>query len=249
MNVQFGNSMMTSAVKNIMLSCLAIFLFQTLIAFNLNEALIDLLPRDYHQVIRRASPQSTTSFDLLFGLVPFIVLSKLYIWQFVSYMFLHGGIGHIFFNMFALWLFGIELERTWGTKEFLKYYFLTGTIAGVTTFMWHVLSNLDVNQASGGFFIPTIGASGAIFGILAAYALFFPDREIYLNFLFPIKAKYLVVIYGLLELFSLPRQDGISHISHLGGMVAGYFYLRNKWRAYGIGQHFFRDFFKRQDRW
>ena len=153
-------------------------------------------------------------------------------------MFLHGGFWHIVMNMFVLWMFGCELERSWGTKEFIKYYFLTGTIAGLTIFIWNW-----------GSFVPTIGASGAVFGILIAYAMFFPDREIYVYFLFPIKAKYFVLIIGIFEFMALPQQDGISHIGHLGGLVAGFFYLRQKYSHWGIGQNFLKDFFKKKDRW
>lgn len=240
MSVRYGFPMITPAVKNLLLACAAVFLFQEFIAYNLNETLLGLLPAEYHQEIRNMPPWGITSFDLLFGLVPYLVIKQFYIWQFVSYMFLHGSFMHIFFNMFALWLFGNELERQWGTREFLRYYFLTGTVAGVTTFLWNL---------SGNVYIPTIGASGAIFGVLAAYALFFPDREIYMYFFFPIKAKYFVLLYAVLELMMLPNADGISHISHLGGMVAGFFYLRHRYRRYGIGKGFFSDFFKRKDRW
>ncbi len=137
--------------------------------------------------------------------------------------------------MFALWMFGVELERTWGTREFVKFYFLTGIAAGISTalFNW-------------GSIVPTIGASGAIYGILAAYALFFPDRYVYLYFLFPIKMKYLALILGGLEFLSAYSQDGIAHVAHLGGMVVGFFYLRYKYRHWGVGQDFFKNFFKKK---
>lgn len=205
--------MMTPGVKNLLLANITIFVLQFL-APALNELLI-----------------------FYFGLIPRLAFQKLFFWQFVSYMFLHGGFGHIFFNMFALWMFGVELERTWGTREFLKFYFLTGIVAGISTavFSW-------------GSMIPTIGASGAIYGILAAYALFFPDRYVYLYFLFPIKMKYLAVILGLLEFISAYNQSqtGIAHVAHLGGMVVGFFYLRHKYRHWGIGQNFFKNLFRKR---
>lgn len=210
MHYQMGFGMMTPGVKNLLLANIAVFLLQMLI-----PALVPVY---------------------LFGLVPALVISKLFIWQLVTYMFLHGGFGHIFFNMFALWMFGVELERTWGTKEFIKFYFLTGVAAGVSTtiFSW-------------GSAIPTIGASGAIYGILAAYALFFPDRYVYLYFLFPVKMKYLALFLGILAFISSfhQGQSGIAHTAHLGGMVVGFFYLRYKYRHWGIGQDFFRNFFKK----
>lgn len=205
---------MSPAIKNLLFANIAVFLLQML-APALNDTLIRF-----------------------FGLVPRLAINHLFIWQFVSYMFLHGGFSHIFFNMFALWMFGVELERLWGTREFLKYYFLTGIFAGLSTALFSL-----------GSIIPTIGASGAIYGILAAYALFFPDRYVYMYFLFPIKMKYLALILGLLEFFSAynQAQSGIAHAAHLGGMIIGFFYLRYKYRQYGIGQNFFRNIFRRRN--
>jgi membrane associated rhomboid family serine protease len=156
----------------------------------------------------------------LFGLTPALV-KKGFIWQLITYMFLHGGLFHILFNMFALWMFGCEIERTWGTREFIKYYFITGLGAGLFTFILSFNSN-----------IPTIGASGAIFGILVAFALMFPDRLIYLYFLIPIKAKYLVAFFAVLEFIASFRHtsDGIGHFAHLGGMIIGYLYIKSDFR-------------------
>jgi membrane associated rhomboid family serine protease len=156
----------------------------------------------------------------LFGLTPALV-KKGFIWQPFTYMFLHGGLFHILFNMFALWMFGCEIERTWGTREFVKYYFITGIGAGLFTFILSFNSN-----------IPTIGASGAIFGILVAFALMFPDRLIYLYFLIPVKAKYLVAFFAVLEFIASFRHtsDGIGHFAHLGGMVVGYVYIKADFR-------------------
>jgi membrane associated rhomboid family serine protease len=156
----------------------------------------------------------------LFGLTPALV-KKGFIWQPFTYMFLHGGLFHILFNMFALWMFGCEIERTWGTKEFVKYYFITGLGAGLFTLILSFNSN-----------IPTIGASGAIFGILVAFALMFPDRLIYLYFLIPVKAKYLVAFFAVLEFIASFRHtsDGIGHFAHLGGMVVGYVYIKADFR-------------------
>jgi membrane associated rhomboid family serine protease len=157
----------------------------------------------------------------LFGLTPALV-KKGFIWQPFTYMFLHGGLFHILFNMFALWMFGCEIERTWGTREFVKYYFITGIGAGLFTFILSFNSN-----------IPTIGASGAIFGILVAFALMFPDRLIYLYFLIPVKAKYLVAFFAVLEFIASFRHtsDGIGHFAHLGGMVVGYVYIKADFRS------------------
>ena len=170
------------------------------------------------------------------GLTPTMV-KKGYLWQLFTYMFLHSGFFHILFNMFALWMFGKEIEREWGTKEFIKYYFLTGIGAGIFTFV------LSINSP-----IPTIGASGAIFGILVAYALMFPDNLIYVYFLFPIKAKYLVIFFAVVELVASFRYtpDGIGHFAHLGGMVVGYIYLKSDLRILRLSQLFKETKHKRE---
>jgi len=163
-----------------------------------------------------------------FGLTPTLV-KKGFIWQLFTYMFLHGDFFHILFNMFVLWMFGRAVEESWGTREFLKYYFITGIGAGLFTLILSINSN-----------IPTIGASGAIFGILVAYALLFPDSIIYIWFLFPVKAKYLVIFFAVFELIASIRYtpDGIGHFAHLGGMVVGYLYIKSDWRL----SRFFRFF-------
>jgi membrane associated rhomboid family serine protease len=171
----------------------------------------------------------------LFGLTPALVKEG-YVWQIVTYMFLHGGLFHILFNMFALFIFGADIERAWGTKNFVKYYFITGIGAGVASFL------LSFNSQ-----VTTIGASGAIFGLLVAFALMFPDRIIYLYFLFPIRAKYMALLFGIIELIASFRYtgDGIGHFAHLGGMVIGYIYLKADWRI----KSFFRFIFNIGSRW
>jgi membrane associated rhomboid family serine protease len=144
-------------------------------------------------------------------------------WQFITYMFLHGGFAHIFFNLFALWMFGQSIENLWGTRRFVTYYFLTGIGAALI----HIL----VTGAN----VPMVGASGAVYGILLAFAMMFPNRPIFLIFLpIPIKAKYFVIIFGALELFSgvTSLQTGIAHFAHLGGMIVG-FILIKLWRIPG----------------
>lgn len=136
-------------------------------------------------------------------------------WQLVTYMFLHADISHIFFNLFALWIFGQALENLWGTRRFLLYYFLTGIGAG--------LIHIFIEGAS------AIGASGAVFGILLGFGMMFPNQYIILLFPpIPIKAKYFVGIYGAFELFSgLSRSDsGVAHFAHLGGLVVGFILIK-----------------------
>ena len=158
-----------------------------------------------------------------FGLVPAYVLGKLYIWQPVTYMFLHGGTWHILMNMFILWMFGSELERTWGSREFLKFYFAAGIGAGIINFAFGVF-NTATNLT------PIIGASGAIYGILVAYAMLFPERYVYIYFLIPVKVKYLVIFLVAIEFLSTYRADGIAHFAHLGGALVGFLYLKLDWR-------------------
>jgi membrane associated rhomboid family serine protease len=158
---------------------------------------------------------------LLFNLMPFDVLRRGEIWQLVTYMFLHGGIGHILFNMLALWMFGSAVEQTWGTRRFLQYYFICGIGAGVCV----VLANL----AFGDIYQRVIGASGAIYGLLLAFGMLFPDQEILLMFLFPIKAKYAVMIFGAIAFLSSFQGGGpVSNLAHLGGMLVGYIYIRTQ---------------------
>ncbi len=139
-------------------------------------------------------------------------------WQLFTYMFMHGGLGHLFFNMLALWMFGMELENNWGSKQFLIYYLVCGLGAGI--------ANLLVTPLLGQG-APTVGASGAVFGILVAFGMLFPDRPIYLYFLLPIRAKYFVAIYMGLELFYgvTGTSDGIAHFAHLGGAAVGFVYM------------------------
>lgn len=162
----------------------------------------------------------------VFGLTPSDVLLGGRLWQVVSYMFFHGNVGHILFNMLALWMFGTELERLWGTRAFLRYYFVVGIAAAVSTIL--VSSTFDF--AARTFYTTTIGASGAIYGLLLAYGLLFPNRPILLYFVFPIPAKYFVMILGAIALLMAVSDSGggVAHITHLGGLIAGYLLLRGR---------------------
>jgi membrane associated rhomboid family serine protease len=159
------------------------------------------------------------------GLVPELVLHKFWIWQLATYMFLHGGIFHIVFNMLALWMFGVEMERRWGSRYFLKYYFVCGIGAAVTVL---VLSLLPLGVFAGLYNSLTIGASGAVYGLLLAYGLYFPTRPIVMFFVFPVPAKYAVMIMGAIALYSSMggQYGGVAHTAHLGGLIAGYLFLK-----------------------
>ena len=152
-----------------------------------------------------------------FGLIPRRVTQELMVWQFVTYMFLHGGVFHIFFNMLTLFMFGNELDRYWGARRFLRYYFLTGIGAGVCS--WLVAMNA---------FAVIIGASGAIYGLLLAYGLLYPNRIVYLNLLIPVKVKWLVIFMGAVSFISSVTggEPGVAHVAHLAGMLVGLVYLK-----------------------
>ncbi len=195
LNLGFGSGM-SPAVKNLLILNVSAFVLSYL-----------LQAAGYGGIVR------------LGMLTPYYVTHLFFVWQLVTYLFLHAGFFHILFNMFALWMFGCELERNWGTRRFLFYYFLCGIGSGVTV----VLSSPSALTS-------TLGASGAIYGLLLAYGLLFPDRMIYLYFLIPVRAKYFVMIMGGIEFLSALSTPGslVSHVAHLGGMVFGLLYLRGR---------------------
>lgn len=158
-----------------------------------------------------------------FLLVPSQVVTTFAVWQVVTYMFLHLGFFHILWNMLALWMFGAELERIWGTERFLKYYFSCGIGAA--------LCIISVSYIFGTQNVPTLGSSGAVYGILLAYALMFPDRVMLFGFLIPIKVKYFVMIIGAIAFMNSFRSvaTGVSDIAHLGGLLVGFLILRGAW--------------------
>jgi membrane associated rhomboid family serine protease len=156
-------------------------------------------------------------FTLLFGLQPADVVGKLRVWQPLTYMFLHGGVFHLLFNLLIIWMMGAEVERFWGKREFLKYYLLCGLGAAALGFVFAYHSLV-------------IGASGAVFGIMVAFGLMFPDRTIYLWFVVPVPAKILVLVLFALELLVIGSRDGVAHFAHVGGAVTGFLYMRFGWR-------------------
>lgn len=171
----------------------------------------------------------------LFGL-HFFKASDFRIYQFVTYMFMHGSFAHLFFNMFALWMFGNTLENLWGSQRFLLFYLVCGLGAGLcqelVQYIQYTSTLADYTSVNtGSQVIPmaaylnrmtTVGASGAVYGLLLAFGMMFPDSRIYLYFLLPIKAKWFVIGYAVIELFSgLAGSDNIAHFAHLGGMLFG----------------------------
>ncbi len=196
MNTYFFGGPITKAVKALIIINVGLFLLQVV---------SHLLGSDF--------------IALYFGLRPVRVTEDLMLWQLVTYMFLHAGVFHIFFNMLTLFMFGNELERYWGTPRFLQYYFITGTCAGLCS--WAVAPH------SGSV---VVGASGAIYGLLLAYGVTYPNRIVYVNFLLPLKVKWLVIIMGAMAFISSigGSDSGVANIAHLGGMVVGYLLLKGK---------------------
>jgi membrane associated rhomboid family serine protease len=192
----FGPGRMTPAVK--------ILIIANVVLFVLNMIVGDVM-------------------TLRLGLSPQAVFQNFALWQPFTYMFLHstGGVGHILINMLALWMFGTELERTWGTRFFTKYYLITGVGAAMTS----LLLSFFIDEI---YYSVTVGASGAIYGLLLGYGMYFPHRPIYLYFIFPIPARIFVMIVGAIAFMSAlgGPGGGVAHSAHLGGLVVGYLYLK-----------------------
>jgi len=169
----------------------------------------------------------TTAINRSFGFVPAEALGSGKVWMLVSYMFLHGSFGHLFMNMLMLWMFGTTVERQWGSKPFLWYYMVCGVGGAITTWVSGPSS-----------MVPTIGASASVLGVLLAYAMMYPDRKVYIYFLFPVRMKYLMWGLAALNLFAAfnASQDGIAHFAHLGGMLFGWLYLKQDWRMGSMGR-------------
>ena len=151
------------------------------------------------------------------AMIPSFVLNGFF-WQFITYMFVHSGISHIAFNMLALFFFGQAVERQMGSREFLLFYLLTGTLAGIFSFIVYFFSGSNV---------VLLGASGAIYAVLLAYAVYFPDSRIYIFGIIPIKATTLVILYTAIELFSQfgSFRSSVAHLTHLAGFAFAFLYL------------------------
>ena len=155
----------------------------------------------------------------VFGLIPRLSWESYKIWQPITYLFLHSGFFHILINMLVLWMFGKELEYRWGKNKFLFYYLITGIGSGILTILYNPYS-----------MIPIVGASGAIYGILIAYTLIYPNRKVYIYGIFPMQIKFMMILLGLTAFFAsfMQTNSSISHITHLGGMFVGFVFL--KWK-------------------
>jgi len=159
--------------------------------------------------------------SLLFALSPETAVRNFMVWQVFTYMFVHFGVLHLLFNMLALWMFGMPIEQAWGTRRFLKFYFQCGLAAGVCV----ILANILVGE----WLVATLGASGAVFGLMVAFAVLFPDAVMLVFFLFPMKAKYAVMIYVAVEIIvTFGPNTGVSTVAHLGGAAFAYVYLKHR---------------------
>ncbi len=164
--------------------------------------------------LRATSPSLSRWFERFFALIPVNVVYMGFIWQFVTYQFLHGGLLHILFNMFMLWMFGVELERIWGAAGFLRFYLLCGVAGGLGMVVFNYGDT------------PVVGASGAILGLLGAFALYWPDRMVYVWGILPVKIKHLVAVLAVISLLAgmSSGRAGIAHMAHLFGLLTGLFY-------------------------
>jgi membrane associated rhomboid family serine protease len=195
------------AIKTLLIACTAVFLVQTLVQLF-------------------GGPAAELVLVTWLGLVPRGVTHGLRVWQPFTYLFLHGGLWHLLINMFVLWMFGVDLERAWGQRRFYIYYLVSGVGAGVVNII--VKTVLDPS-GRGSALVPTIGASGAIYGVLLAAALVFPDRQVWLiPFPVTLSMRVYALIMGGIEFFATlgAAGDNVSHVTHLGGMLVGYLFLR-----------------------
>jgi len=195
-----GFSVFPPVIKNLMIINVAVFFIQMIA----NNLMLGGKPLWY-------------VLNMWFALNPISEGFNFQIWQLITYQFMHGGFSHILFNMFALWMFGMEIENIWGSKKFLIYYQICGIAAGLAQlFIAPLYSTPAV----------TIGASGAIFGVMIAFAMLFPDRHIFLYFLIPIRAKYLIGFLFILEIFWIgDAGSNVAHLAHLGGALAGFLFI------------------------
>lgn len=179
---------------------------------------------------------SGTQLNYILGL-HFFMSPGFHFFQFVTYMFMHGGFGHLFFNMFALWMFGCVVENTLGTRRFLIYYIACGIGAGLIQEIAQFFSlYMSLTNSIG----TTVGASGAIYGVLLAFGMCYPNERLFIFPLpVPIKAKWFITFYVVLELWLAisTTGDGVAHTAHLGGMLVGFFFIRY-WKQHPYGRRY-----------
>ncbi len=203
--MSFGRRMMTPAVKALIIANVAVFVVQNFVG--------------------GGSARSYPTLIEYFSFIPSLAIYGLQLWRFVTYMFLHGDFWHIGFNMFALWMFGSQIEARWGARNFVIYYFVCG-LGGAIVYGIFKLFGMEA-------FTPMLGASAAVMGILLAYGMTFPNSIILFMFVIPMKAKYFVILLALIDLWSIPGGGTVANLAHLGGMLAGFIFLR--WTIPSLG--------------
>lgn len=217
------------AIKTICIACIVVFTLQQISGVLYHES-------------------GLAFWNYWFGVAPSTVLLHGYIWQLVTYLFLHGSFTHILFNLLYLAMFGAALEHTWGARRFYTYFIICGIGAGVTDVLVRTILVAWGVKGHDLFVVPTIGASGAIYGVLLAVAVTMPHRQVWM---FPlpvtVSMRIFVAAMGALEFFSTigSSGDGVSHICHLGGMLVGYIYLRRGSFLYNF-RNYFSDWKRRR---
>ncbi len=203
--MRIGPGSTTPMVRILLIANGAVFLFQMLLGI-------------FMQINKLGSP---AWFIYYFALIPKLVVESGFVWQLITYQFLHGGFFHILINMLILWMFGVELERAWGAISFLRFYLVCGVAAGVSMVIF------NYGQ------MPTVGASGAILGLLGAFATYWPERDVYVMGIIPMKVKHFVLMVGIISLLAglfetsiFEPKLRIAHMAHLGGLLMGLFYCR-----------------------
>lgn len=204
-------------------------IMRTLPKVTKNLLIINVLMYLATWVMQQAGPDLSYVLGLYFFMLP-----DFHPWQLLTYMFMHGGLGHLFFNMLALWMFGCVVENTWGARRFLIYYMACGIGAGLIQELTQFVSIYFTLSNAAGL---TVGASGAIYGVLLAFGMLYPNERIFIFPLpIPIKAKWFITFYIVLELFMAVSTsgDGVAHTAHLGGMLVGYLLIRY-WKRHPYG--------------
>src|SRR4051794_1582295 len=201
--VDFGFPPFTRTVKTIVIACVAIWLVMFLLARSGQSAVVNAITD-------------------LFGLSPVAVMHG-YVWQVVTYSFLHAGLGHVFFNMLSLWMFGSRLEQDWGRRRFLEFYFFSVIGGALCTLALSYTHILGMDPAT-----ITVGASGGIFGLLVAFGILYAKMRVYIYGIFPIEARWLAIIWVALSMYAALAGTGgnVAEIAHLGGALFGFIYLK-----------------------
>ncbi len=210
----------TRWVKRLIIICAAIYFLQV--------------------VLGAIAPQVARYLEVYLGLVPFFVVHYGFIWQLVTYSFLHAGLSHLLLNMLTLWMFGSQEEQDWGSRKFLEFYLFCVVGAALVTVAVAYTGLPGVSTT-----IPTIGASGGIYGLLIAFGMLYGDREVLLfPFPFSIKAKYLVgiIIFVVVVATFQPSQGGVANFAHLGGLFFGFIYVKfvpGRGLLFGLSERYF----------